>query len=413
MLWGLKKKSILALFSLIFLAGALHSQVSWAISEADLYIWTALAIIICASFIGLAYMAARLFELSILEAWVKIEINELFASAVIAAFCIGLIASVNGAAQFLVGDNTADVTQSAQAFLANTLYADGRALYSKLGDAYFNLAKVTSYTYTAGISASLVSMSISQSPASGMSPLLSALGQAMDNTAQFMMLAAAQFSFLQFFASAATIMLPVGIFLRSFSLTRKIGGTLLAAVIASSVIYPASFFVAGEVYRAYRPSMVAKSGSISVAAAGDPPLANVVCNPFMQRFVQGPVPFLGGEMGWSFVICTPICIIPGIGQAACKTCYDIIQIMFYIVKSTFPIAMGAILAASLSGLGTDELMSGYYAPLLRQGLPAVTEYSVLSVVVFLIPLIIAISMLRNLAITFGGEPQLYGLSKLV
>jgi len=38
---------------------------------------------------------------------------------------------------------------------------------------------------------------------------------------------------------------------------------------------------------------------------------------------------------------------------------------------------------------------------------------VLSIVVFLIPIIMTITLVRNLAITFGGEPQLYGLSKLV
>jgi hypothetical protein len=410
MLWGLKKGSILALFSLIFLAGALHAQ--WAISEADLYIWTILAITICAAFIGLAYMAAKLFELSILEAWVKIEINELFASAVIAVFCIALIASVNGAAQFLVGDNTVDVTQIAQAFLRDTLYADGHTLYSKLGVAYFNLAKVTSYTFTAGTSMGIMSLSVSESPASGMSPLLSALGQAMDSTASFMMLAASQHAFLQFFRTASLVMLPVGIFLRSFSLTRKMGGTLLAAVIASSVIYPASFFVSSGVYNTYRLSMATKTNNINVATAGDPPLASVVCSPFMQRFVQGPVPFLGGEMGWSFLICTPICLIPG-GQAICLTCQKVIQIMFYIVKSVFPIMMWVLLSIAYSGMGTDDLMTGYYQPLLQHGLPAVTEYSVLSIVVFLIPLIMALSLLRNLAITFGGEPQLYGLSKLV
>ena len=37
----------------------------------------------------------------------------------------------------------------------------------------------------------------------------------------------------------------------------------------------------------------------------------------------------------------------------------------------------------------------------------------LSIITFLIPIIITIVMLRNLAITFGAEPQLYGLAKLV
>jgi hypothetical protein len=38
---------------------------------------------------------------------------------------------------------------------------------------------------------------------------------------------------------------------------------------------------------------------------------------------------------------------------------------------------------------------------------------VLSLVFSLIPVIIAMSLLRNLAITFGGEPQLYGISRMI
>ena len=76
MLGGLKIKSvILAIFSLILLAPLLNSQVNWAVTEADLYMWTLLAIAICAAFIGMAYMAARLLEIQVLEAWVKIELQ--------------------------------------------------------------------------------------------------------------------------------------------------------------------------------------------------------------------------------------------------------------------------------------------------------------------------------------------------
>jgi hypothetical protein len=59
------------------------------------------------------------------------------------------------------------------------------------------------------------------------------------------------------------------------------------------------------------------------------------------------------------------------------------------------------------------MISGFYEPLRAYALPAVAKFSVLSLVVFFIPLIIAMVMLRNLAIVFGGEPQLYGISKLV
>jgi hypothetical protein len=60
-----------------------------------------------------------------------------------------------------------------------------------------------------------------------------------------------------------------------------------------------------------------------------------------------------------------------------------------------------------------DLSEKFYYPLFTYALPAVTKYAVLSLIVFLIPIIITITMVRNLAIAFGGEPQLYGLSRLV
>jgi hypothetical protein len=42
-----------------------------------IYLWVGLAVMISAGFIGLAYMAAQLFRISMMDAWVKIEIQEL------------------------------------------------------------------------------------------------------------------------------------------------------------------------------------------------------------------------------------------------------------------------------------------------------------------------------------------------
>jgi len=230
-----------------------------------------------------------------------------------------------------------------------------------------------------------------------------------------MLLASAQHAFLRFFGTAAAIMLPIGIFMRSFSLTRKIGGVVLAAVIASSVIYPAGFLLSKEVYGTYRPDLLAGINSVRVEEASDPPAAAVVCNPFVQMFVQSPIPFLGGETGWSIAICTVPCLASGPGFGGCMTtCYSYISTIFYVIKALFPVLMAIPLEIyAKSTLGMDKLMENYYEPLKSFALPAVAKYSVLSLVVFFIPLIIAMVMLRGLAITFGGEPQLYGLSKLV
>jgi len=393
----------------------------------NIYVWAGLAVIMSAAFLGLAYMASQLFQLRVLEGWVRIELGELVNSMVIAVFCVALIATVNGAAAFLSGEAGAtDVISAAQQFMA-TLYGDGHALYTKLAIAYFNVAKVASYSYTAGTSlGGYATISYSSSPASGMSPLVSEVGQALDSVANFMLLAAAQAAFLKFFGAAALVMLPVGIFLRSFSFTRKIGATLLAATIASAVIYPASVLLSQQVYNTFSPEMKGLDASgggeafanVRVKDAENPPASSVVCNTFMQYFVQSPIPFLGGEIGWWIIVATPICLIPAIAVAGFIPCmsflYQVISLIFMIVKAIFPILLFASVFVTMeNGTKPDKLLDDFYVPLHDYALPTVAKFSVLSLTTFLIPIIITMSLLRGLAATFGGEAQLYGLSKMV
>ncbi len=411
MQWGLKKTASILIVFLAIIAPLLHAQVTWSISQTDLYLLIGLSIAIAAAFIGLAYMAAKLFQIQLLEAWVKIELAELLSSMMIAVFCVALIASVDVAARGITGES-GSVIDSARSFLKDRVYADGKQIYLKLADAYFNVAKVASYSYTAGISIGVASVSTSASPASGAAPLVADTGQAMDSAANFMLLAAGESAFLKFFGTASLVMIPVAIFLRSFSLTRKVGAVLLAAVVASSVIYPAGMMVSREIYNSFRADMMTTaSGISSVASPGNPPAASLVCSPFMQRFVQSPIPFLGGEMGWFLTIC----LVPCITGFLCEPCRMAVFTTFYILKSTFPLAIyySSLLPFAQQIGSPQEILKGYYVPLLNFALPATAKYAVLSLVVFLIPLIIAMVLLRNLAIAFGGEPQLYGISKLV
>ena len=403
------------LIPIFFLAVLAATPLSFAAGNwyDTLPVWMGISLTISAIVIGLAYMVARLFQVQVLEAWVKIELSELAASAFIAVFCIALIATVNTSAQFLGGQQNGDIVDLARTgYLNNSVYSDGSKIYAALGTAYFNVAKSASYAYTAGLSLGVASFSYSQSPASGLFPLASELGQAMDSVSTFMLLAVAQASFLLFFKNAAAIMLPVGIFLRSFSFTRKIGGVVLAGVIATSVIYPASFMVSREVYDTFSSEMVSSIPAAlnELPAVENPPSTGVVCNPYMQMFVQSPVILVGGETGWYITICVPLSWIPGFSEV----CKQVINILFLVVKALFPIVMYCtVLMPFANKLASPDLAADYYNPLYDHMLPAVTKYAVLSTISFLIPIIITMTMVRNLAITFGGEPQLYGLSKLV
>ena len=252
--------------------------------------------------------------------------------------------------------------------------------------------------------------------------MLAEVGQALDAVASYMMLASAQAAFLQFFATASVVMLPLGIFLRSFSFTRRLGGTLLAATIAASVVYPASIQLSNEIYKTFRPDLQASTANVEVTEAGNPPLTSVVCSQVMKTFVNSPIPLVGGENGWTITVCLPICLIlaaiPGAGPAAFTTCYQtcksVVKVIFAIVKALFPILLYVSVFITMDqGTQPGALIDHYYTPIADYALPAVAKFTVISLFTFLIPIIITLSLLRALAISFGGEAQLYGLSKLV
>lgn len=395
-----------------------HDDQSW---HSGLFILIALAALISSLFLIVAYMFSKILEIQVLEAWVKIEFGELAKAILIAVFCIALIQTANSAAQFLSGEPAqTNVISAAKDFLYG-FYSDGQALYMRLAVAYFNIAKVASYSYTAGTSpGGMFTISYTQAPATGLSPLVGEVGQALDATANFMLLNASQAAFLDFFGAAAAVFLPVGIFLRSFSFTRRLGGTLLAATIAASVIYPASILLSKEIYSVFSPQLKDSIQKIKVADAQNPPSSEVVCNPAMQYFVQSPLPFLGGEIGWWVVGCFPPCIASSILTAgaslwAClKSCYDLVSYVFQIIKAMFPVIIWTnVFSVITTNSNAGKLIEDFYMPMQEYAIPAIAQFSVISLILFLIPLIITLSALRSFAIAFGGEAFIYGLSKLV
>ena len=234
-------------------------------------------------------------------------------------------------------------------------------------------------------------------------------------------------------------MLPVGVFLRCFSLSRKMGGLVLASIIASAVIYPAAFAISNEVYKGFRADFQATTAAINVKDPGNPPLTKFVCSSTMKSFIESPLSILvdiigqnagsagkvaslivasilGGEIGWSIVICLPLQFF-GVPYSTCSL---IVEKVYVLIKSLFPVLVGSTLVSYSPDLSGGDVRNWYLGgtpgaegSLLTMALPAAAKFSVLALVFSLIPIIITMSLLRSLAITFGGEPQLYGISKLI
>ena len=169
--------------------------------------------------------------------------------------------------------------------------------------------------------------------------------------------------------------------------------------------------VSREIYDNYRPAMRSAFAGISVPDPGNPPLTGVVCSPAMQTFLMSPLPFVGGEMGWFMLTCLAVGWIPGMQFFCSNVFFNILQISFEIIKTTFGAIVGLTVLLPYAGHLADfsgNVIPNYYTPLQQFAMPSIVQYSVLSLVVFLVPVIIAVTLLRNFALLFGGEPQTTG-----
>jgi len=385
-----------------------HGQQWGSGEDLVLYGFLAVAVAVSAAFIGLAYMASQLFNVPALGAWVKIELQELVISAVIVVMLVAMAASINSAVAFASGsDNAYDAAVNYLDGMRNS----GTILHDKLLHVGYLVNIAAGFSYSVSISAIYAGGNYGSAPRSGLGGLAGAVGNAVDSVALTVLFISAQKVFLVFFVSVSTIIMPLGVVLRTFPLTRKLGALLLAAGVGTAIIYPAAIAVAGEIYEVYGQDMQNKiaKADLGVPNIGSPPGSDLLCNPGMQWFASG---FGLGDLFWSIAICTPVCAATAAvgGFWACwKGCSNTVTIVYSLMTSSYGLTMWPV---SLNYIGEYDAQD-YFDPINANALPAATEFSVLALVFSLLPIIVAIVLIRNFAVLFGGESQLYGLFKLV
>ena len=407
---------LFCLFSLFSFSSAAAPNPQWSI-DVTLYAFLAMAVVVSAAFIGLAYMLSQLLDVPALSAWVKIEVQELVISAVIVVFLVAMVASINTAVQFTTGD--ASAYDAAKNYL-NDSGNMGIALHEEIVEAGFwvNVAGGFSYSSAVSITPIKVGGNWGSAPMSGLGGLVGALGNAADSVALTVLLVSAQKAFLVFFMSIAAIMMPLGVVMRTFPLTRKLGALFLGAGAGAAIAYPTALVVAKEVYGNYSEALGEKvsNAAIGIPHLDNPPASKLMCNPKVQFFTSG---FGAGELGWWVAICTPVCAVActssNVAYFACfaecfmHTCRVPTEKWYSVGASAVAMGMGIAAKSYIREFDARE----YFEPVNARMLPAATEYIVLMVVLFLLPLIFALVLTRNFIVIFGGESQLYGLFRLV
>ena len=201
-----------------------------------------LVIIISIMLTGIAIGVGRAFQNRKIEHWGRDELLQAFVNGAIVGGLIGLVAVMNASITSLVPTGTTLLCP----MTGNSATAIGFAqcYIEDLGTKVFNLSTVLlEVNAIVGFITSIgISFIITVNPFSGLAPIGSLIGTIIETLYLFYTALQAQYSLLYFIAaSALTTFLPVGLILRCFFATRRLGGALIAMAIGMYVVFPLTF----------------------------------------------------------------------------------------------------------------------------------------------------------------------------
>ncbi|MDD5317304.1 MAG: hypothetical protein PHF51_01070 [Candidatus ainarchaeum sp.] len=300
-------------------------------------------------FAGLAYMMGAAFGLGKITEWAKNEFFEAVLNLFLLAVVFTLVIAVGDISIALTGG---DHIQAGRAYLDRAQGSVATVLTNSVGTIQ-EYAMLSSFSVSMFIPIPLpllapgavvvyvrdgtrvALLSGLSDILSGLRPFFSVLFSAyFAVAAQFILLTFAENHMLSFF-------LPLGLVMRSFTFTRRLGSTVIAMALTLYFVYPLALALSNEIFMLY---------------AFDPVLLQVV----------SPGSLLGGITGF---------------------------------------LLGSILTpfAILSGQNVHAVVN-----VLR---PAVQLF-VSIMLLFILDFIITVTAFRSLAVALGGDPQVFGMSKL-
>jgi len=190
---------------------------------------------------GLVYILAGLIAHRGLIVWAKNQIYEGFVTLIFALFAMSLVGFVCSTDISIVGMRCPPGSSSCNAFDAAYRYLDefsgdintGFILSSVLNFVVAGLSTLTFGFAIAGIGLSL-------GLGNGLTPLKQVLSNALVAIVTAKLIIVAQMMLLKISERIFSLLLPAGIILRSFGITRGFGGALIAIALGFYFIYPLS-----------------------------------------------------------------------------------------------------------------------------------------------------------------------------
>jgi len=377
------------------------------------------ALLISFFIVAIAYMLAEFLRRPELNAWAKNEFYETLISAFLLASVFFFVGVGEETAQaFTMGENH---IEWGMAYLENVKVLLELEMYPILLSVDLVVSTFATWNYSYPFELSAIAIILGTSPVSGFQMLGGVLVFMLDSIGMFIAVVLAQMAFLEFVeVFALGLFLPLGIVLRTFPVTRKVGSTLIALAFTAYFVYPLTLALNQEVFdTAYIP--LANRWSDPMLANPnvlDP--TNVILPGIMK--MEGNIGAGGDVPEGGLVTGTEDKLDEEAMREMTRPDGDpeLTEVenkldntnKLYTNKPRIPLDVQLFVNWNLllPPVGWTKMM---HEIVFRFFGPWVMQAAVLVLVLPIINVIITITFFRSLSLAIGGEPQIMGLTRIV
>ncbi len=275
--------------------------------------------LVAAGVLAITYMVSKFGEDSQLEAWVKMELQELITAGVVVSIVYAFVLGSNVVLPALTG--TADPGCAA-------INGDGsgpgiNAAIDKLVVDYKDtirvanrLGMVSSYFYTKTMGF-IFYFGTMAAPYQGMGGMRLALTQLSNTLSNGIIVYETIKVMYAFFTNPAIYeaLFSLGFALRMLPFTRKVGGMLIALGVAAIILFPYSMYVVNKLHNQIENDALSATSTVklhSQVTAGDLDRINLKLSSFLTTMCSNDFIRIFtslNEWGWWAVFCTPYCLV--------------------------------------------------------------------------------------------------------
>jgi hypothetical protein len=405
---------------LVFLL-LLLSQLSFAalkVAPLDLTFAVPVVGVIVIALLGATTMLASSISDPKLQAWVKTEIREFFAGAILIVIVMALFVSSSGVSIALTG--TADYASASQAVLDKWL--------NKFDDAYAGSILAAARIRTAATFAPymnaptyFVSISYSTNPLSGIATVLVSLTMATQGLTNAIFLTEAlRMLIIYMKIIGPKILLPLSFILRLVPFTRKTGNTMIALSLAGMVLLPYGVIAAEDLNSTLPPKVMPNAHLSSSALQELTPepisLITWIVEPFCQSaFIRTMLGLTDPLFG--AIVCLPLLFTPWTAAAFVPCQEFVANVVYPVITDIFQLVMAALLLTWEAYISAQNLIgegwAGRVFDAIHPFLVGINNLVLLTYLDHILILTITVAGARSISTALGGEWYMAGIQRLI